>query len=264
MMTPTTTVSLTGGVGMPLLGFGTWQLTGRAGYEAVLAALALGYRHIDTATIYGNEAEVGRAIRDSGIPRAEIFVTTKVPPDRAGKARHALAASLRALETDYVDLWLIHWPPRVGRGLAALWQEVVQARVDGLTRAAGVSNFSTAQIDELAELPAVNQIPWSPFDYDPVVMAQSRQRGVALEGYSAFKRSDLHHPVLTEVARVHAVTAAQVVLRWHLQHEIVVIPKSATPHRIAANADIFGFSLDDADMARIDALGTGSTDTVSG
>ena len=252
-MTDVKTVTLPGGVEMPLLGFGTWQITGRAGRDATLAALNVGYRHIDTATGYGNEAEVGRALHDSGIPREEIFVTTKLPPDRVGEERQTLEASLKDLGVDYVDLWLIHWPPRAGAG-AAMWEAVLQARNDGLARAVGVSNYSTAQIDELSEKPAVNQIPWSPSDYDPVIVAESRERGVALEGYSAFKRSDLQDPVLTEIASAHGVTAAQVVLRWHLEHEIVVIPKSVRPERIASNFDIFGFSLTADEVARVDSM----------
>jgi 2,5-diketo-D-gluconate reductase A len=252
-MTDVKTVTLTGGVEMPMLGFGTWQITGRPGHDATLAALNVGYRHIDTATMYGNEAEVGRAVRDSGIPRQEIFVTTKLPPDRVGRERQTLDASLKALGMDYVDLWLIHWPPRANAA-QAMWEALVKARNDGLARAVGVSNYSTEQIDALGEKPAVNQIPWSPFDYDPVTVADSRERGVVLEGYSAFKRSDLHDPVLTEIASAHGVTTAQVVLRWHLEHEIVVIPKSVTPERIASNFDIFGFSLTADEVARIDRL----------
>jgi 2,5-diketo-D-gluconate reductase A len=252
-MTDVKSVTLAGGVEMPMLGFGTWQITGRKAHEATLAALHTGYRHIDTATMYGNEAEVGRAVRDSGIPREEIFVTTKVPPDRQSRERKTLDDSLKALGTDYVDLWLIHWPPRGSSG-PRMWQAMLDARNDGLARAVGVSNYSIAEIDELEEKPTVNQIPWSPFDYDMVTVADLRERGIALEGYSAFKRSDLRDPVLVEIASAHGVTPAQVVLRWHLEHEFIVIPKSQTPERIAANFDVFGFSLSPAEVARIDGL----------
>jgi 2,5-diketo-D-gluconate reductase A len=252
-MTDVKTVTLAGGREMPLLGFGTWQITGRTAYEATLAALHTGYRHIDTATIYGNEAEVGRAVRDSGIPREEIFITTKVPPDRRSRERKTLDASLKALDTDYVDLWLIHWPPNGGAG-KTMWDGMLKARNDGLARAVGVSNYTIAEIDELDEVPAVNQIPWSPVDYDPQTVAGLRERGIVLEGYSALKRTDLRHPVLTEIASGHGVTPAQVVLRWHLEHQIVVIPKSKTPARIVANFEIFGFSLSPAEVARIDGL----------
>jgi 2,5-diketo-D-gluconate reductase A len=250
-------VSLDGGVVMPLVGFGTWQLTGRRGYEAVRQALAAGYRHIDTATIYGNEEEVGRAIRDSGVPREEVFITTKLPPDRAGRARDILAASLRALGTPYVDLWLIHWPPS-GRSGRQAWPELLAARDGGLARAVGVSNYSIDQIDDListtGQAPQVNQIPWSPSLYDADLLAGSRSRGVVVEGYSPFKRANLRDPVLVEVAKAHGVTPAQVIIRWHLQHRVVVIPKSATPERIASNLDVFGFELSDEEMARTDRL----------
>ena len=247
------TVTLAGGVDLPVVGFGTWQVTGRKGYDAIRAALEAGYRHIDTATMYGNENEVGRALRDSGLARKDVFITTKVPADRAGRERSTLSASLRALGAEYVDLWLIHWPPRAN-ALVPMWEALLQARADGLTRAVGVSNYSTAQLDRLDEKPAVNQIPWSPFEHDPARLAEHKSRGIVLEGYSPFKRSDLRDPVITEIAAAHGVTAPQVVLRWHLEHDIVVIPKSVTPERIASNLDLFGFALTPDEVARIDAL----------
>jgi 2,5-diketo-D-gluconate reductase A len=252
------TVRLRGGVGMPILGLGTWQAQGRRAHEAVKQALALGYRHLDTATFYRNEDEVGRAVRDSGVPREEVFITTKLPPGRAGGERRTIAESLRALEMEYVDLWLVHWPPG-DRARPETWQQLLAIRDEGLARAVGVSNYSIRQIDELleatGEAPAVNQIPWSPFQHDPRVLAAHRERGVVLEGYSPFKGSDLRHPVLRSVAEAHGVTPAQVVLRWHIQHEIVVIPKSVTPARLAENLDVFGFALTSDEMAQIDALG---------
>jgi 2,5-diketo-D-gluconate reductase A len=245
-------------VEMPLLGFGTWQLRGKAAYEAVRDALEAGYRHLDTATMYGNEAEVGRALADSGVPRDEVFITTKLPPERAGRERATLQASLRALGLDAIDLWLIHWPPGRGRSVP-VWREFLAAREAGLTRAAGVSNYGTDEIDELfaatGERPAVNQIRFGPSLWDPAVIAAHRERGVLVEGYSPFKTTNLHDPVLTRIAAAHGVDPARVVLRWHVQHEIVVIPKSRTPERIARNADIGGFALTDAEMAAVDGLG---------
>jgi 2,5-diketo-D-gluconate reductase A len=242
---------------MPLLGFGTWQMTGARCQAAVGHALEVGYRHIDTAAMYRNEREVGRAVRDSGVPREQVFVTTKLPPGDAGRERRTLDNSLRALGMDYVDLWLVHWPPPA-RALQSTWKELLAVRDQGLVRAVGVSNYSTAQLDELTaatgEAPQVNQIPWAPSLYDAAVADAHRQRGVALEGYSPFKNTDLGHPVLTEIAAHHQVTPAQVVLRWHLDHQVVVIPKSATPERIAANFDVFGFSLDEEELHRIDEL----------
>jgi diketogulonate reductase-like aldo/keto reductase len=252
------TVRLRGGVAMPVLGLGTWQAQGRRGYDAVRYALELGYRHLDTATFYRNEAEVGRAVRDSGVPREEVFITTKLPPGRAGRERNTIAESLRELAMEYVDLWLVHWPPG-DRARPETWQQLLGIRDDGLAHAVGVSNYSIGQIDELTEAtgeaPAVNQIPWSPAQHDARLVAAHRERGVVVEGYSPFKGSDLRHPVLREISLAHGVSPAQVVLRWHIQHEIVVIPKSVTRERIAENLNVFGFTLTPAEMSRIDALG---------
>ena len=240
---------------MPLVGFGTWRLRVRHAYEAVRFALEVGYRHIDTATMYGNEAEVGRAIRDSGIDRGDIFVTTKMPSNHAGRERKTIMASLRALGTEYVDLWLVHWPPR-GAAQTLTWREFLAARDDGLARAVGVSNYGIDQIDKLSaatgQAPAVNQIPWNPGRHDPDLLAAHRQRGVVVEGYSPLKSTDLADPVLAEIADRRGVTPAQVVLRWHIEHGIPVIPKSGDRTRIAQNLDLFGFALDPAEIARID------------
>jgi diketogulonate reductase-like aldo/keto reductase len=207
--------------------------------------------------MYGNETEVGQALRDSGVPREEVFVTTKLPPERAGREQETLAKSLRALGVGSIDLWLIHWPPAAGSSVR-VWREFIAARDAGLTRSIGVSNYSTAQIDELisatGETPVANQIPWSPFDYSASVLAESRERGVVVEGYSPLKGSDLRNPVLTEIADRHGVTVPQVVLRWHLEHGIPVIPKSSRKERIEANFDLFGFQLDADEVTRLDAL----------
>lgn len=257
MTLQTTSVTLAGGVDMPLVGFGTWQLRGRAGYEAVRHALEVGYRHLDTATMYGNEAEIGRAVRDSGVPREELFLTTKLQPGDAGRERGVLDASLSALDSDYLDLWLIHAPPRERAG-AATWERFLELAQEGLVRAVGVSNYGVEQLDLLTEAtgqaPAVNQLPWSPPRHDPQVLAAHRERGVVLEGYSPLKGTRLDAPVLAEIADRHGVMSAQVVLRWHLEHGIPVIPKSGTPERIDHNADLFGFTLDPDEVARIDAL----------
>lgn len=246
---------LKSGPAMPLLGFGTWQIRGDEAYRAVRAALDAGYRHLDTATMYGNEEEVGRALADSGVPRDEVFVTTKLPPERAGRERATISASLKALGA--VDLWLIHWPPSRGRSVS-VWREFIAARDAGLVRAIGVSNYDISEIDELVaatgETPAVNQIRFGPTLWDAALVAEHRARGVIVEGYSPFKTTNLHDPVLTRIAAAHGVDAAQVVLRWHLQHEIVVIPKSKTPDRIVRNQEVSGFSLTDEEMSAVDAL----------
>jgi diketogulonate reductase-like aldo/keto reductase len=256
-MTDIPVADLGGGVAMPMVGFGTWQLSGRRGYDAIRSALDVGYRHIDTATMYRNESEVGRAIGDSGLGRGDVFITTKLPPGNAGRARATLSESLAALGTDHVDLWLVHWPPR-GRTSVPLWREFLALRDEGLCRSVGVSNYSIAQIDELiaatGEQPAVNQIRWSPARYDPALLAAHADRGVHVEGYSPLKGTRLRDPVLAEIAAKHHVTPAQVVLRWHLELGITVIPKSARRERIESNLELFGFSLTAEEVARLNRL----------
>jgi len=252
------TVTIADGVAMPLLGLGTWQASDQEAHDAVRTALDLGYRLIDTATMYRNEAAVGRAIRESGLARDEVFVTTKLQATDAGREPETIRASLDAMGLDHLDLWLIHWPVARGRG-PGTWQRFIEARDAGLTRAIGVSNYSAAQIDELADatgvMPAVNQIEWTPALYDAATVAEHRDRGVILEGYSPFKAADLRDRTLREIAESHDVTVPQVILRWHLEHGFVAIPKSVDPGRIAENFDIFGFSLDGDEVERIDALG---------
>jgi 2,5-diketo-D-gluconate reductase A len=253
------TVTLADGVVMPMVGFGTWPMRGHQACEAVLRALQAGYRHVDTATMYANENEIGHALRDSGVPRGEVFLTTKLRASDAGRAEKVLAKSLRALGTDHVDLWLVHWPPR-GAASVQAWREMLALRDQGLARAVGVSNYSLPLIDELVtatgETPAVNQIHWNPWRFDPGLLRGLEERGVVVEGYSPLKNTNLNDAVLTEIAWAHSVTPAQVVLRWHLDHGIVVIPKSADPKRIEANLNLFGFSLSPQEVARIDALAT--------
>lgn len=253
---PTKTASLPGGGAMPLLGYGTWKLSGKQATQATGQALTAGYRHLDTATIYGNEGEVGAAIAGAGLPRGELFVTTKVSPDDAGRERATLEQSLELLGLSSVDLWLLHWP---GDELVAAWQALLDARSDGLATDVGVSNFSLDQLDEVTratgEAPAVNQIRWSPLLFEPAVLEGHRERGVVLEGYSGLKGGALEQPTITGVAERLGRTPAQVIVRWHLQHDTVVIPKSSDAGRLAANADVGGFTLSDDDMAALDALG---------
>jgi diketogulonate reductase-like aldo/keto reductase len=251
------TVALPGGVDLPRLGLGTYRLTGRAGRTAVGHALATGYRHLDTATMYGNEADIGGALRDSGLGRDEVVITTKLWPDDAGRPRAALDRSLAQLGLDHVDLWLIHWPP-AGAARPDVWAELLGARDDGRARAVGVSNYSVAQIDELVaatgEAPAVNQIPWDPGRHDPGVLAAHAERGVVVESWSPLRGFSLRDRTVTAIAGRLGATPAQVVLAWNLAHGIVVIPKSATPARQAENLDAVGVTLSAEDVAAIDAL----------
>jgi diketogulonate reductase-like aldo/keto reductase len=260
MTRPLPTIALrtpTGDIDIPLLGLGTWRSDGDRGYRAVRHALDVGYRHIDTATGYRNEDQVGRAIADSGVDRDEVFVTTKLPPEHAGRERETLTESLRLLGTDYVDLWLVHWPPG-GRARPETWSALRDLRDEGRARAIGVSNYSTAQIDELVdatgEAPALNQIPWSPADHDPMLIAEHARRGVALEGYSPFKRTDAADPVLARIADERGATVHQIVLMWHIRHRVVVIPKSSDPGRIEANLAALEVTLSDEEVAEIDGL----------
>jgi diketogulonate reductase-like aldo/keto reductase len=253
-------VEIAPGVSLPLLGFGTWEMRRRTAEDAVARALEVGYRHIDTARMYGNEEEVGRALAASGLSHADVFVTTKMWPDRAGTERASIQESLEALGLEQVDLWLIHWPP--GGARPDVWERFLEAEADGLARAVGVSNYSLAQLDELhaatGRWPAVNQIEWGPALYDEHTVDEHRRRGVQLEGYSPLKTTDLRNRRLVEIADAHEVTPAQVVIRWHLEHEIVVIPKSANADRIAENADVFGFALTEDEVATLDDLGSGA------
>jgi 2,5-diketo-D-gluconate reductase A len=256
---PDDAVTLEGGGRMPLLGFGTWQITGKEAVTATAAALDAGYRHIDTATVYGNEAEVGKALRDSGVARDDIFLTTKCPPDLVGRELDTLRQSLDSLGTDHVDLWLIHWPGE-GRANLEIWRAFVEARKSGLARDVGVSNFDVETIDELTSstgtAPAVNQIEWSPLLFDAVVLEEHRRRGVVLEGYSGLRGGTLDNPTIVRIAERVGRTPAQVIIGWHLQHGVVAIPKSRNPDRIRSNADVGGFELSADDMAALDALGT--------
>src|SRR5690348_4328167 len=191
---PDDTLTLSQGGRMPLLGFGTWQIKGEDAFRATSTALEAGYRHLDTATVYGNEREVGRALAESGVPRDEVFVTTKCPPDRAGQELDTLRQSLDALQTDHVDLWLIHWPGD-GRVNTDMWNAFVEARQSGLAREVGVSNFDIALVDEVTKAagvaPTVNQIEWSPLLYDATTLAEHRDRDIVLEGYSALRGGTL-------------------------------------------------------------------------
>jgi 2,5-diketo-D-gluconate reductase A len=242
---------------MPLLGFGTWQISNREAPQAVAYALQAGYRHIDTATAYHNEAGIGKALASAALPRESVFVTTKLPPGHAGRERRTLGESLTKLGLDYVDLWLIHWPPN---GLASprVWQQLIRAQQEGLAKAIGVSNYSLSQIDELnaatGVVPQVNQIRWGPSLYDPAVVTGLAQRGVVLEGYSPFKVSNLRDPTLVSIATEHDATTAQVIIAWHIAHGFVVIPKSVRRERIVANAAGARIQLSAEEVAAIDGL----------
>jgi diketogulonate reductase-like aldo/keto reductase len=258
-------VELRNGVQLPRVGLGVFQApAGAVTQGAVLAALGAGYRHIDTAAIYRNERDVGEAIRQSGVPRSEIFVTTKLWNADQGfeRALKAFDASLQRLGLDYVDLYLIHWPVP-GRRLDS-WRALERLHDEQRARAIGVSNYMVNHLDELAGrarvLPAVNQIEVSPFLQQTDVRAWCAKNEVVVEAYSPLtKGARLTHPVVHEVARSVGRSPAQVLLRWGLQRDLVVLPKSTRPERIQENLAVFDFQLDAASLARLDGLEEGLT-----
>lgn len=255
-------IELNDGRSMPAIGFGTWQLGGDDGAGAVRTALEAGNRMLDTAARYDNEAAVGRAIADSGLPREDLFVTTKVPG-----ADHGFDATLRACEGSldrlglaYVDLYLIHWPlPRIDKYVDT-WRAFVELRGRGLARSIGVSNFTGAHIDRLIgetdAVPAVNQIELHPLFPQAAQRAYDREHGIVTQSWSPLGRKSelLDSPVLAEIAEAHGVSAGQVVLRWHVELGAVPLPKSAHADRIATNLDVFGFALTAAELEAIGSL----------
>jgi diketogulonate reductase-like aldo/keto reductase len=258
---------------LPMLGLGVWQIpNGPACVNSVRWALDLGYRHIDTAQIYGNEESVGRALRDSGVPRREVFITTKFYPGRKFYQRRpadpvaAAEQSLRRLGVDQVDLYLVHWPEG---GPTWAWPRMEQARERGLTRSIGVSNFGTSDLEAVLAAgtiaPAVNQVQFSPFKYRRALLDACQQDNIALEAYSSLGTGRyLSYQTVKRLAQRIGRTPAQVLLRWCLQHDCPVLPKSTHRDRIAENAQIFDFVLSDADMAELDALDqTGGTGRAS-
>ncbi|MDX3078201.1 aldo/keto reductase [Streptomyces sp. NPDC088354] len=258
-------ITLNNGVTMPQLGFGVWQVPDDEAADAVGTALEAGYRSIDTAALYRNEQGTGRAIAASGIAREDLFVTTKLWNTDQGheNALRAFDASLAKLGLDYVDLYLIHWPTPA-RGLyLETWRALEKIHADGRARAIGVSNFPVAQLQHLLDeggvVPAVNQIELHPNLPQAELRAFGAAHGIATEAWSPLGqgRGLLDEPALAAVAAKHGKSAAQIVLRWHLQLGNVVIPKSVTPSRIRENFDVFGFELDAEDLAAIDALDNG-------
>ncbi|MDX2851250.1 aldo/keto reductase [Streptomyces sp. PA03-3a] len=258
-------ITLNNGVTMPQLGFGVWQVPDDEAATAVATALEAGYRSIDTAALYRNEQGTGRAIAASGIPREELFVTTKLWNTDQGhdNALRAFDASLGKLGLEYVDLYLIHWPAPA-RGLyLETWRALEKIHADGRARAIGVSNFPVDLLrhllDEGGVAPVLNQVELHPHLPQTELRAFHAGHGIATEAWSPLGqgRGLLDEPALAAIAAKHGRTPAQVVLRWHLQIGNVVIPKSVTPSRIRENIDVFGFELDGEDLAAVDALDNG-------
>jgi len=258
------TIELNQGVAIPQLGYGVFQVPPEQTQAAVERALAAGYRHIDTAAAYYNEAAVGAAIKAAGLPRQELFVTTKLRNGDQGydSAQRAYAESLDRLGLDRIDLYLVHWPyPSAGQFVEA-WRALAELQRRGEVRAVGVSNFLVEHLDALAAAsdltPAVNQIELHPTFQQAELVAVCRQRGIAIESYSPLGRgADLAAPAVAAIAATHGVSPAQVILRWQLQSGFIAIPKSNTPARIASNADLWGFELAESELAAITALEAG-------
>ncbi len=264
-MSTVPTITLNDGATIPQLGFGTFQISPEGTAEAVRMALAAGYRHVDTAQMYGNEGAVGQAVAGSGVPREELFLTTKLDNDQHGydSAVRGLDASLTRLGTNYVDLFLIHWPlPGQGRYVET-WQAFEKLAADGRARSIGVSNFQPAHLQELLErtttVPAVNQIELHPYLQQPELRDYHRRHAIATEAWSPIARADaLDEDMITDLADKYGKTPAQVVLRWQLQLGNIVFPKSVTPSRIGENLDVFDLELAEENMRAIGDLDAGT------
>jgi diketogulonate reductase-like aldo/keto reductase len=247
---------------IPLIGLGVWQVPeGRETEDAVRWALELGYRHIDTAQAYGNERSVGRALRDSGLAREDLWVTTKFYPGHEDPEAEA-QRSLERLGLDYVDLYIIHWPQG---GPTWAWDGMQRAHAAGYARSIGISNFSVAEVEELLGVadvpPAVNQVQFSPFEFRRRLLETCEERGIALEAYSPLGTGrHLGDETVREIAERTGRTDAQVLIRWAVQRDLIVLPKSTHRERIEENAQVFDFELSDEDMAALDGLDrTGGT-----
>ncbi|MHB1907837.1 MAG: aldo/keto reductase [Nitrososphaerales archaeon] len=252
-------IKLNESVEIPKLGLGVYQIPkGRASVDAVSYALKIGYRLIDTAAIYGNESEVGKAVRDSGIAREEIFVTTKLWNSEHGyeKALRAFDGSLKRLGLDFVDLYLIHWPES---RRDESWRALVELKKQGKCRTIGVSNYMINHLEELLQssdiVPTVNQVEFNPFLYQKDLLAYCEKKKIQLEAYSPLARAArIRDPRLKEVAEKHSKTPAQIMIRWCLQHNVIPIPKSSNPKRIEENMQVFDFELSPKDMKVLDSL----------
>jgi 2,5-diketo-D-gluconate reductase A len=257
-------ISLRPDVEIPQLGFGVFQVPPKETEEVVARALQAGYRHLDTAAAYRNEGAVGQAIHASGIPREEIFVTTKCFNDDHGKdkAKRAFKASLERLELEHIDLYLIHWPVPSHDLYVETWQALIELQSEGLVRAIGVSNFQPEHLERIVKetgvVPAINQVELHPYFQQVGLRHEHDQLGIVTEAWSPLGQGlELEDPAIVQIAEAHSKTPAQAIIRWHLQLGNVVIPKSVTPERIEQNFAVFDFELSADEMERIRELDAG-------
>ena len=254
-------IRLNDGNSIPQIGLGVWQATNEQVQRAINCAFEAGYRAIDTASIYGNEQGVGHAIKNSGLPRQDIFVTTKLWNNEQQQVREALSRSIDLLQLDYLDCYLIHWPAAANHYYVAAWQELVRAQQEGLIKSIGVSNFMPEHLQQIIAatgvVPVINQIELHPLLPQKALSAYCRELDIHIQAWSPLAQGGdgvFNHNEVINIARRHGKSPAQVVLRWHLQNDILVIPKSVTPWRICENFNIFDFELSPDELSIIDKL----------
>ncbi|MFS0828084.1 aldo/keto reductase [Pseudomonas phoenicis] len=264
MVKPQLTIQLSDTQRIPQVGLGVWQASDTDARTAVRTALEEGYRHVDTASIYGNEKGVGEGLRDAGTAREQVFLTTKIWNDAHGfdAATAALEESLERLNVEYVDLLLVHWPTPSQDNYVNTWRALINAQRNGKARSVGVSNFNQDHlqrlIDETGVAPVLNQIELHPFMQQAALRSAHESMGIATQSWSPLGQgSALTNPAILEVAQKHGRTAAQVIIRWHLELGLIAIPKSVTPERIRENFNVFDFALDASDLSAIAALDSG-------
>ncbi len=262
MAFPVNAVTLNDGTSIPQLGLGTYRLADDDAYRVASQALEMGYRHIDTARLYHNESGIGRAIRESGIPRDDLYITTKLWNGDQPKARDALSGSLDRLGLEHVDLYLIHWPAPLRGTYVDAWKQLEVLRADGLTTSIGVSNFEPEHLDAIAAVsdvvPVINQVELHPLFQQKALRAEHAKRGIATESWGPLCHGavDLveEMPALVNLAERYEKTIAQVILRWHLQHGIIIFPKTSSKERLVENFALFDFEISDADIREIDGF----------
>lgn len=263
------TVRLSSGNALPLLGFGVYQIASGKAKESVLEALKAGYRHIDSAQMYRNEAQVGEAVRESGVPRGDVFVTTKIASGNHGykSTIKAVDESLKRFKFDYVDLFLIHDPLSGSKRRLETYKALLEAKEAGKIRSVGVSNYGVHHLEEIRtagyEMPSVNQIELHPLCQQKPIVEHCKENGIVVEAYCPIIRGDMGHPVIQELASKYKRDPAQILIRWSLQKGYVPLPKSETPSRIRSNANLYDLELSEDDMQKLDGLDRGDDGAIS-